>query len=259
VALVLSWLAGPAAFLKVNAWRAPRSTTAPCTAKLLDLKIHHKLASGVVRVTGTVMVNPLMSSGTQTFKFHYFGPTGQDLGTVTESEPGSTSNGTIEIKHKADKVPDGAFGVRCDYTFTCTGGGSTTGLCTTGVIAPGSTPDLTKPGAVPLVIKSSVKATFLGQAGKYTLKAVVTGNTGAVTANFVDTLRFFFKVDPEADYDDTEAFTETDSDGIFKFTQEIEANGVPNGVKVTAKILATDSAGNQGFDTASDSDGFTRP
>jgi hypothetical protein len=258
LALLLSALVSPFSS-RFYVARAQGATTGPCTPKLQELKVHlNQLGGHTVKVTADVKVTPIMVSGTHTFKFHYFGPDGRDLGTATESEAGSTTTGTLKVEHKATTVPPaGVFGVKCEYSFTCTEGGSTSGVCATGEISNPPTP--TKPDKTPLTVRSLLKAMFKNQDAKYDYSAVVTGGTGAITANIVVTVTFFFKADPAADFDDTLAFTETDGLGVFKFNHSVEPNGVPDGIRVTVKILATDTEGNQGFDSASDTSGFTRP
>lgn len=250
-----------------GAWllRRPAQQTEPGKVKITDLQIKVPVRGGiVVTVTGKVSTIPKKLKAEEKFAFEFFNAQGQSIGTpdpVTKEV--TTENGVIVVQETFTFPKLGGIsGAKLKYTVTAKdpAGNSDEGLATFGTIS--NPPTLAQPAQTPLTVATTLEVTFKKQAqqAQYDWIAIVTGGTVPITAKILVKAEFFFENAPDADYDDTLFFTETNSKGGFKLVgQVIPANGAPDGVKVSVTILATDAEGKAGFDSKSGTDGFTRP
>lgn len=233
--------------------RDAQDPTEKCKTTLEHLSVTRpNLQVNKAKVQAQVAVTPKKATGKHTLKLTFYDPNGVKKETTTQVIPDSTASGQFKLE-KEIGLPDGTFGVKVEYSFTCDPDGApSTGVATTGIV--GDPPDLTPPPpppppGVPLVLGTTLTAKLQGQNAQYSLTVKVLNNVGAVTARIVVSVEFQFNADPTLDYTDTTSFVDTDPDGVFKLTNKVDPNGLPSSIKVVSKVLAVDAEGKQGFDT----------
>jgi hypothetical protein len=245
-ALLLTALTGSARPPRLLA-RIPAAPTAEeCKTTLQELSVKRtNFHDFKAVVTARLTVTPNKASGTHTLKLSFYNSDESLREAKTLTFPDATANGEFKLRKEID-MPEGSFGIKLEYSFKCDPNGTpSTGVATDGIVK--NPPDVTAPKPAPLLLSSSLTPKFSDQEANYDFKLKALNNVGAVTAQIIITVEFVFE-NAGDNFTETLALVNTDSIGVFTIKNNLHAPALTIGINVTAKTLAVDSEGNQGFD-----------